>query len=131
MTTINLAKARELLAQAVETQGRDFVYSPNPSNCFYRPLSPADWPGDPRTKTGCLVGTALTLAGLTRHLESKLSVEGLNEELGHIWPGSVVRYFQLAQEEQDAGTTWGEAFDAAEELVANGLVVSLVKDYAS
>src|SRR5438034_7562621 len=76
---IDLAQARDLLARAVETQGRDFIYSTG-GGCFYVPLTEENINTMPtpiaarlafyvesKRKTGCLIGVALDLAGETRH----------------------------------------------------------------
>lgn len=116
--TIDLAKARELLAAAVETQGRDFVYNPGGAgDCLYRPMTEEDGvaPDDPRAKTPCLVGTALDIHGETRHRESTENISYLAMDLG-LTTEATTDYFQRAQYAQDQGKTWGQAFDEAEEF---------------
>lgn len=116
---IDLDRARELLAQAVATQGRDFSYTNDQRNvgCFYRPLRPdeVDNPDDPRTKTGCLVGTALTLAGETEHLYYEGMVIDLQSYRPNMMTVEAARYFFESQISQDGGNTWGMAHDIAEE----------------
>lgn len=117
---INLDEARLLLLRAVETQGRDFVYSRAAGNlCSYRPNKGTADPADPRRKTGCLIGVALTLAGETRHVMDgyhRMSIGTLNDRL-QIMSSDAVRYFQVAQVDQDNGASWGSAYDAAEAWV--------------
>lgn len=114
---IELEQARELLHAAVETRGRDFVYNPNGyGTCKYTPLTERDEPDPdyPARKTGCVVGVALDLAGETRHHGSPLSVIGLQDTIGDFMTKQAARYLRVAQEEQDSGASWGQAYDAAE-----------------
>lgn len=122
LETIDLATARELLARAVATQGRDFVYKApgGPGLCTYAPQTGnrvAD--DDVRRTTGCLVGVALKLHG---HDVSQLA-----GSVGQVWrqhrgwmTKAACQYFQVSQNEQDDGKTWGDAHDAAEQRVADG-----------
>lgn len=134
---INVARARALLRQAMETQGEDFKYNPDPwhsGGCFYRPLTGPDDrlldncpgrtrqqyadPAHPARVTGCLIGTALTLAGETIHLESTWIIDSGN--MANAAPGmlteAAARYLRRAQAHQDAGGTWGEALARAEAI---------------
>lgn len=123
---INLQRARELLKLAVETQGRDFVYSPNGlSGCYYAQVKEIKTlrggtvklsDDDPRTKTGCLVGTALDLAGETRHHGYPSRVYLLAIEYSDMMDDASVQYFRVAQDAQDNGSTWGQAYDKAEDF---------------
>ncbi|WP_326554655.1 hypothetical protein [Micromonospora sp. NBC_01813] len=113
---IELEKARELLAKAVETQGRSFVYNPDGAYwCQYTPqISYAD---SPVAKTGCLIGVALDLAGETRHHEgdnSQVGVVTLYNRYPDMMTYTAVLYFNAAQHKQDGGWSWGEAHDYAE-----------------
>lgn len=124
---IDLAKARELLKAAMETQGRDFIYSPAGQGCFYQPITElsAAYPrqdgstnlteDDPRRKTGCLIGVALDLHGETRHHGFNGRVRELFNTYPDMMTEQACRYFSRAQERQDAGYTWGSAFDKAEQ----------------
>lgn len=116
---IDLERARELLKQAMETQGRDFVYCPidGPSNCHYEPCLDED---GPKALTGCLVGTALTLAGETRHIGYGGIVTRLAESYPDMMTPVTREYFRVAQFAQDFGASWGEAYDRAEKY-ANSL----------
>ncbi|MEU7570300.1 hypothetical protein [Micromonospora sp. NPDC049240] len=121
--TITLEKARELLAKAVETQGKGFVYNPSKTGlCYYQPLSVerALSPEDPRVKTGCLVGTALKIHGRMDLLDFLGSVTSMHREDkgqgGDLMDEEAADYFQMAQTHQDGGSTWGKALEAAEEL---------------
>lgn len=120
--TIDLPKARELLAKAVETQGRDFVYKSAAAFglCTYFPQT---WrriaDDDVRRKTGCLVGVALKLHG---HDVSQLggSIGEVRRQNPDWMTEAACQYFQVAQNEQDLGAPWGEAHDRAEEHAAEG-----------
>jgi len=131
---IDLPVARGLLARAVLTQGPSFVYSATEpgdgtsSTCLNAPVTdellemlgqevdsiPAD---DPRRRTGCLIGVALTLHGETRHLVQRWvgsSVGTIQEGIPGLMTYAARRYFSEAQEAQDGGATWGDAYDRAE-----------------
>lgn len=121
---INLTKARELLAAAVETQGRDFIYQDwgvRGSHCYNLPAGELTRGQDhqikdnsPKRLTGCLVGTAMKLAGVC-----DMSLH----QAGSVWTfdgyleTDAREYFQIAQAAQDTGATWGQAFDFAESYV--------------
>lgn len=115
---ITLERARDLLARAVGTQGRDFIYNPGGDGlCQYTPM--IDLPeGDPRAVTGCLIGIALDLAGVTAHHGHAGTVYSLYTSKRGLMDLSASNYFSVAQKAQDRGTTWGEAYDAAEASVA-------------
>lgn len=126
-STIDLAKARELLAAAVETQGRDFVYKPAgyAGVCDYFPHKHASPTDDPRAKTGCLIGVALKLHGIdVTRLGGSVSL--LYAEHQDMMTEEAAQYFTPAQEHQDAGGTWGEAFDYAEGLANEGRLDEVV-----
>jgi hypothetical protein len=116
---IELPRARELLAEAVATQGPDFIYNDSKSGggmwCFNVP-APSGY-GKVKAKTGCLIGTALTLAGETLHTEPPnnrstiATLAGIDHAL--ISPDAM-RYWQVAQWSQDNGASWGAALAAAE-----------------
>lgn len=132
---IDLQRARELLAQAVATQGPHFVYSPyDGAGCYYTklvpnmavPLEPDRLvpEGDPRTATSCLIGVVLDLAGHTFHHAQRvqsLSVCGLLNE-GHITLNEIspeaVLYLNMAQKEQDDRRPWGVAYETAEQSIS-------------
>lgn len=121
---INLERARELLKQAVETQGEDFVYQGDLGDmCYYRPLTEKEEPNSfsPKRMTGCLVGTALTLAGETRHLDVVGSVWTLFDIFSDMMAPEARDYLQVAQNMQDEANTWGESYEAAENRVVNGM----------
>lgn len=120
MKQIDLAWARELLKAALETQGRDFVYHDRvnsmDSRCHYRPQDNASYWGVNKTITGCLIGTAFTIAGPT-YLALLVEDESIRAICGRrpeLVTRQAARYFQVAQGSQDSGSTWGEAFDNAE-----------------
>lgn len=121
--TISFEAAREALKRAMETQGEDFLYTPDGlGSCWYLP-QPDDkifTEDDPRRQTGCLVGTAARMLGvsddrLTDAEES--SSNGLISELVRdSWQIDfrVKKYFSIAQRIQDDGDTWGNAYRVAE-----------------
>lgn len=112
---ITLEQARDLLARAVDTQGRDFVYNPrHDGKCAYVP-QPTE--GGPKALTGCLVGVALELAGEARQkseANQMKSISRLFMEYPDMMTGDAADYFAEAQFQQDWGASWGEAYDAAE-----------------
>ena len=114
MPLMTLEEAQGFLRAAVDTQGDSFVYNPSYSSmvCEYTPRTDAPI-GDPRRRTGCLIGTALKLAGRS---EETLKVHGFVTDLEkHFELNEVAAsYFDVAQQEQDAGSTWGDAYRAAE-----------------
>lgn len=125
---IDLDRARELLTAAVATQPDGFVYNPGGDDinfmCFYRRQPEGVYgPDDPRVLTGCLIGTALGLAGieLPDDCEGK-SIAGLAS--GHPeweFTTEAVAYFTRAQRHQDTGKTWTQAHGEAE-LLAERLI---------
>lgn len=123
---ITLEDARGLLARAVLTQGPDFIYTTTPGEGCYNvpigqldkiayPRAAAKYAGKPQEKTGCLVGTALSLHGFTFTHNQGYGVSGLPsawfdaEECVY-----VQSYLNVAQDAQDEGNTWGEAYLRAE-----------------
>lgn len=117
MINISLEMAQSLLLRAVQTQGYDFVYAPNREMCYYLPRSEANAPESQR-KTGCLIGTALKLAGVdTLKLATAgvvFTMKGRHGELGFRLTEEAAAYFAIAQAAQDHGSTWGQAYYAAE-----------------
>lgn len=112
---ISLEQARGLLKRAVETQGPDFIYAPGPNpQCKYEARPDLFGDDDPRSRTGCLVGVALSLAGETRHLGSDEGILVLADSIDGLLDDDAASYLRIAQDEQDAGKTWGEAYDNAE-----------------
>ena len=119
---IEIQQARELLKAAMETQGKDFSYSDGGKNCLYRPMTEYDFhdgggefdADDPRTKTGCLIGVALSLAGETRHLNLKLCITLVWQKYPDMMSEHTRIYFSKAQFNQDFGGSWGESYQEAE-----------------
>lgn len=139
---ITLQRARELLRQAVDTQGDAFAYAPSPgASChytvedfarFYRTENDGQEPlaTDPRLKTGCLVGVVLGLAGFTEHHGVEA---GVDDDIALPIPmePEARAYLSAAQQSQDIGHTWGEAFVNAEGLVEELLdEMEVRRDYA-
>ena len=124
MTTqdlMSINEAREWLRKAVALRGADFVYRDLDvveegdvnENCFYlpQPQLPED---DPRHRTGCLIGTAMMLAGreITPEHEahnpsSLLDAWSLTPEAGSL--------MGCVQAQQDGGMPWGSALSTGEE----------------
>lgn len=110
---IHIQEARVLLADAVDTQGPDFVYNPDGRyafDCYYLPV------GD--SHTGCLIGVALQLSKAIS-TEDLLKRNSSNVyELAKYYPELLseraATYFTQAQSAQDSGKTWGEALRLAE-----------------
>lgn len=122
---ITLQEARRLLKEAVETQGRDFVYNPTrKAACLYRPATDTDVntlgiaPREdaPSRRTACLIGVALDLAGETRHRQKGVKISQVRREFPDMMTEGVASYFQVAQDYQDRGDSWGAAYDSAEEF---------------
>lgn len=123
---ITLEVARSLLRRAANTQAPDFRYidKSKHSGCYYSTDTfhkansdyAADMSDDPRSKTGCLIGVALDLAGYTKHHESTETIQGLWEEgtLIDSMDFDAVQYFTQAQVAQDNGDTWESARAKAE-----------------
>lgn len=116
---IGLEQVRALLWRAVQTQGRDFVYNPDGGTCRNVP-SQACAEDDPRRRTGCLVGTAMSLSG--RIDDMQYFAEGSVDVFGGHLTEAAVDYLAVAQEIQDNGGTWGAAYDQAEELAESGVL---------
>ena len=117
---ITLERARDLLARAVGTQGRDFIYNPGGNGlCQYTPMTDSLLAAtDPRRITGCLIGVALDLAGVTVHHGYAATIYNLYRANRDLMDLSAANYFSVAQKAQDRGLTWGQAYDAAEASVA-------------
>lgn len=134
---ITLEIARPLLKRAMETQGRNFRYVSRAGvfgTCFYVPLEGEYLkqneakhgrkyldviPGENRTKTGCLIGTALTLHDVDMSLiaVNTTKIQQFPLTYPNMIDQEAADYFQEAQYQQDRGSTWGDAYDAAEKWV--------------
>ena len=117
MEPMTLDEARGFLAAAVSTQGPEFIYNTGESEsdiCSYIPLVGLS-ESDPRTKTGCLVGVALSLAGRSRENLEEFAGSVLFAEEPFSLTSEAAGYFHRAQREQDIGTSWGYAFQVAED----------------
>lgn len=129
---IDVDQARVLLRLAVMTKGKDFRYRLDANDeigCCNIPLRDmvAGLPElfssldidetDPRWDTGCIVGTALSLNAIPYPFSSddnlvKISV--LQEQCPEYITVKAAKYFQVAQDQQDWGHTWGESLEEAE-----------------
>jgi len=149
MTLIDLPEALDLLRQARDERGADYLYSDHfPGACVYAAGGDAPTPA-------CLVGVALhragvpvdTLAGLTGRIEevAGLTVRPVagfdngvadyvaldlvyNDESalsGVTLTEPAVRVLLAAQRQQDAGHTWGGAVAFAERVAAALMVASV------
>ena len=136
---INLIEARRLLSHAVYTQGNDFVYQDKNDKvgCLNVPytdelaaklgldklceeglLPAAD---SPKRRTGCMVGTALALAGVpVPPSAAQAGVWYFRPFLTEL----AAKYLRVAQMTQDQGLMWGTAFEMAE-MWADHLVAAL------
>src|SRR5438034_10502557 len=113
---IELQQARELLKHAVETQGRDFVYNPGGiGRCYYSPkqinLYETIDKESPKWKTGCLIGVALSLAGIAIRLDERGSINSIYYRNRAMMTIQAMQYFNVAQVAQDNGSSWGKAYD--------------------
>lgn len=120
---IDLDEARRLLLQAMQTQGRDFVYNVDGGTCRNVPTLSAS-EDDPRRKTGCLVGTAMQLSG--RIADMQYYAEGSVLMFDHCLTHLALDYFSIAQEVQDGGGTWGDAYDRAEQAADLGMLTNVL-----
>jgi hypothetical protein len=120
MSFVGKDAAVEALKQAVETQGRDFVYNTEGERgmCFYsvaayRSHRPQEYDAtSPKAKTGCLVGVTLDLLGVRYNKSedrSVTSLEGIKEQVD----GIALEILRQAQIKQDEGKSWGYAYDSA------------------
>lgn len=120
---MTLDEARGYLARAVMTKGPEFVYRldpkdydrvNNPLACSYFPRTdlPED---DPRHCTACLIGVALRLAGreITQWMEG---LRPKDTRVASAWNLSWAagNYFTIAQDYQDQGSSWGDAYEKVE-----------------
>lgn len=118
---ITLNRVREALAQAVATQGKDFIYNPGGlGQCFYRPF-PTMVADDPRRLTGCLVGVALDILGVDYDHDDAQPVNEMidSEDLGDRFTSSAVAYLCTVQVSQDNGASWGQAYAGADRALRN------------
>jgi hypothetical protein len=117
--TLTLDRAKELLPQAVATQGPNFIYNPGGNyQCYYEKRVDGDNPNI--SKTACLVGVLLDLHGETRHHGMGGTVDALVVEFPDMMTEQAAKFLRVAQNVQDSGYTWGqamrEAFKHAENL---------------
>lgn len=114
---VDIQEAREMLKAAAATQPEDFCYNPRDlgrlSSCFNVPQDLG--PYDPRSITGCLIGTAMTLWGFRVHKQRK-HVESNVACFTNQFTSRAIEYLFQAQSHQDSGSTWGEAVRKAEAL---------------
>lgn len=102
LTLETLTKHVEML---VCVYGRDHRYSNERDFCYY---------DSGPNGTGCIIGEALVLAGMSREEVGKLSGTCLSAEQfeGHLFANSETRvYANEIQGMQDDSATWGECLD--------------------
>jgi hypothetical protein len=137
MQIVNRARALEVLGEAMQTQGPDFVYSPDGRlDCYYHKLDGTEIESlegteieslpdyvDPRTITGCLAGVAFGILGIDVPSGSGPSardvIETAIQRAKWFFTPAAISAFQTAQTDQDAGSTWGAAVDHAEKTTVN------------
>lgn len=135
---MQLPEARGLLARAVMTQGPDFVYNREGDAtvaCVNVPIGMVHEAGlgfssshrihaaaadDPRRVTGCLVGTALLLSGRVTVGDLAARADNGVAVFSFLLSDAALAYLETAQDRQDAGASWGEAYVAAEQLILDG-----------
>lgn len=125
MSDLKKIKGREalrLLKEAMAVQGEDFVYNPDGGGCFYSP--PSSMPSSsPKSRTGCIVGEALKLAGVdVGKLVRDRSIDDPGQDVllrgqGFAVPRDALLVLGAAQHVQDNGGTWGEAVAEAEDVL--------------
>lgn len=111
MITIDLPAAQAALKRVIEIYGADWVDRSH----SYVPSGEG---------TGCLVGEALRLLEVPESVLrawSSITLYALARKLEILnvatMTTSALEYLTMAQDVQDDGKTWGEAYEAAEELV--------------
>lgn len=119
--------ALDLLQRAVDYKGADHV-EPLYNDDGEAVIDRAEAGGEtvcryiePGTrKPGCLIGTALWLAGATVDDLVPHEGEGIGALRGTVYeaPSDVVSLLSEAQHGQDGGKTWGEALEAARQDAA-------------
>lgn len=137
MIHIDVAEARKLLKMAVERNGVHYEYN-NPhedwDNDRYdrNEFSESTWGSggptclyvhrdvDGNLEPGCIVGTAMHLAGLPLEVMAESNGDSITEKRYGAWPGveitnEAANYFRMAQVQQDMGYSWGTAYECAEE----------------
>lgn len=148
---LDVPTARRYALEQVTLRGRDFVYRTHSSvTCRNLPFTQEEAEerslrhADPRRVTGCLVGEILVTHGMRDILivDPLVDITTLcakNESwFTGGWPldshgpdftwdeleqmPEVAGYLMILQRTQDAGYTWGEAYDRAEEYLSVGAV---------
>lgn len=122
MPTTNLSAltrddALAALRAAVEAKGEDYTYvnrhgepaSPDVSCYYTHPTADGGW------EPGCIVGHVLVGWGVSLDDLRAHEGDGAGGVCTHLGiPIAVAQTLSLAQQEQDAGGTWGEALRQAE-----------------
>lgn len=128
MIDINYARAMELVDQAIEQRGADYVYTNEDGdkavphgfvNCY-------NWHEDEDGSVipGCIVGTVLHMAGVPLdEMGKEDGWEDVENNLSHTETLRATRkaskLLEYIQYEQDKGNTWGVSKANAEEYVKN------------
>lgn len=127
----DLAEVQAAVDTVIAEVGEDFIYNAtgNPAGCYYLPLgeleavnpvlTPAFFKGvhadDSRRKTGCLVGRAFDVLGITAHRTREMvsaSVADIVDEHPDLLSRAAYLYLATVQQSQDQGKTWGKAREA-------------------
>ena len=108
---IDLARARELVAEQVAKKGEDFVYAA-PAEMksmdgyagFYNHA-----PGDAKAVPGCLFGHMFDDLGVLDRVSEGASPGPILQGMGWDVSKQALMYMSSVQSRQDSGTAWGEA----------------------
>jgi hypothetical protein len=113
---IDAAKALDLLAGAVKARGEGHIYPDFNGACYYTASGEPD----------CMVGEALSQAGVSIDVLDGLNNRGafMSDCRDYLAANGVTvtedagKVFRAAQERQDIGNTWGDAYKVAADLSA-------------
>lgn len=108
MRTITYAEALTMLERARDSKPSDFRYidysEGSLGSCYYVPRPDIYAPDDPRSTTGCLIGTAFKLHGLPvpelDEIITNVELEGIS------FTQKAMKLLSEAQLAQDDGETW-------------------------
>lgn len=117
MIKINYARALELVDQAIEEKGEDYVYTNDRGQTAHKDtiIKCSNWHEiDGKMVPGCIVGDALHRGGVKLTQMNKSMAAGdlvealLSDEIAHV-TDKVMMFLAYIQNAQDRGNTWGEA----------------------
>ncbi|MFF3363612.1 hypothetical protein [Streptomyces misionensis] len=117
MIELTLARAKELLAEAVAEKGADYVYT-GPDGEQGNPDRAAECYYVHGQQPGCIVGNVLHRAGVSLADLAQYEGQAAEDPVEQLTKANVaaVRLLISVQELQDRGTPWGEAVRQAEVL---------------